>query len=330
MAAAGQQSARRQQAILVMTILLIPYIMFPLQSRFSSLEGGGGNNKHQYNHDTVLYTYARDDRSGAAIQDMLFAHAFAFSKNVTYGGACADEPSPKKSSLTPAQILEHHKDQQNVIQMLGLQDALPFACPKDAAERGGGIIMNRKDYYQQDTKIWSREWVKHIQSLVTYPTITPPRRTAALQVAVHIRRGDVTPCRNANRYLPNSYYLNILDAYLPPKNNDDETYYEVSIYSNADLFEGWEPFVKRNYSLNLDTDALDVWKAFMTADIFIMSKSSMSLVPAMLNRKNDGSSSTIFYTPFWHQPLDDWIVVPSNLLEAIEPEMERLRRQCPS
>jgi hypothetical protein len=294
----------------------------------------------------VLYSYARPDRSGAAIQDMMFAHAFAFSENATYGGACdvAEQQQQKNLmmnegegtvNLTPEQILEHRKDQHSVVQMLGLQDILPFACPKD---RRRGIILNRFDYYQQDTRIWSREWVQHIQSVITYYPNTPrpshTTTTTALQVAVHVRRGDVTPCStHASRYLPNSYYLNVLDTYLP----QNETLYEVSIYSDgktnneSSFLERWEPFVQRNYSLNLDTNALDAWKAIISADIFIMSKSSMSLVAAMLNtnnlqNRNKKRSSTIIYTPFWHQPLEDWIVVQDNLVQGIQPEVERLQQ----
>jgi hypothetical protein len=53
--------------------------------------------------------------------------------------------------------------------------------------------------------------------------------------------------------------------------------------------------VERNYTLHVGQAAelADVWMAFLTADIFIMSKSSFSLVPAMLNTK-----AKVIYTPF--------------------------------
>jgi hypothetical protein len=41
------------------------------------------------NNNDMLYSVARGDRSGAAIQDMLMAHAYAFHNHQTYGGACS-------------------------------------------------------------------------------------------------------------------------------------------------------------------------------------------------------------------------------------------------
>ena len=33
------------------------------------------------------------------------------------------------------------------------------------------------------------------------------------EIAVHLRRGDVSPCTHARRYLPNSHYLALIDQY---------------------------------------------------------------------------------------------------------------------
>ena len=49
---------------------------------------------------------------------------------------------------------------------------------------------------------------------------------------------------------------------------------------------------------------------FVLTNVLILSKSSFSLVPALFN------PNTVVYTPFWHQPLANWTVVPQSLVDA--------------
>jgi hypothetical protein len=154
-----------------------------------------------------------------------------------------------------------------------------------------------------------------------------------LRVVVHIRRGDVTPC-DPLRYLPNSYYLELIRRYAP-------RHAELTIYSQRDSVEPWDDFA--NYSLNLADDEGDdviaAWEAMMNADVLILSKSSFSIVPALLHksaelpavklratgadssqgstrldkRHRDPSESAIVYTDFWVHPLPFWTRVPAWL-----------------
>ena len=261
-----------------------------------------------------FFSRARHDRAGAALLDMLLCHAFAWQEQVTYGGACIEQETNNNSSNNA-----HFQQEQQLIHWMGLQDELPFACPSDRF----GILMNRHDYFADDTSIFTKEWLDHVQSAAkpTSPlrhyhhpaTMTQSTRmtTTTLQVAVHVRRGDVTPCTEPERYLPNSYYLALLDQYVPADKGAN-----VTIYSDADLSsreEKWKDFTDRGYTLALKTTSTDlrqVWQAFITADIFIMSKSSFSLVPALFNH------NTVVYTPFWHQPLAHWTAVPQKLVDA--------------
>jgi hypothetical protein len=87
----------------------------------------------------IIYSHARFDRTGAAFQDMLMAHAYAWHRNFTYHGACisSDHPAP-------------HADQlQELLQATGLNAILKFACPD--TKRGGRI--RAKAYYRKDTAI---------------------------------------------------------------------------------------------------------------------------------------------------------------------------------
>jgi hypothetical protein len=251
---------------------------------------------------TIMYSNSRSDRTGAALQDMLAAHAFCYARNWTYGGAC--EPRIPSQDL-PLDVMENQKAQQEMIQALGLDKVLPFACPvtvdgthnhtshsndtHDILMARGGTYMNK------GTKVFTSKWLKYIRSIVMqngrlreHRQLRQMAETKAgspllLRVAVHIRRGDINPCYPyfKARYLTNSYYLNVLDRYLPEinknnkkwpaRNNDSPPLTQVvSIYSERENFEGWDQFTMRNYSMHLDTHLIDdVFYALVRATMAI-------------------------------------------------------------
>lgn len=66
------------------------------------------------------------------------------------------------------------------------------------------------------------------------------------QVAIHVRRGDVNVCseRYLGRYLPNSYFLDIFDTYLPK----NITSPNVTVYSEkVTPHEGFGAFEERGF-----------------------------------------------------------------------------------
>lgn len=232
---------------------------------------------------SMMYSQARRDRSGAVVADMLLAHAYAHSKNLTYGGACAEDgPMPYRE---PAEQL---------IASIGLDKWLVFACP---TERGDAPILTRKDYAIKNTRLFTDSYLEWVRSHVRYPS----RRHGG--TVMHVRRGDVSPCSKfANRYLPNSHYTDIATALIPDG-------VPVTIFSESQAVEPWTVFLERNYTLRLDTDLLEAWHAMMTADYVVLSKSSFSFVPALLNR-----NATIIYTPFMQRNLPGWVTVPDAIL----------------
>lgn len=248
---------------------------------------------------TTIYSQPRPDRSGAFLQDMLFAHAFAFAHNYTYGGCCEYNETAK-----------YRSDTLKLIESLGLEDILKFQCPNDDEE--ASKILPRQVYYEQDTQIWSQEWLSYIHGMVR--NNEPSQRPI---MAVHIRRGDVTVCPDQDgRYLPNQHYIRLMERYRPAPDTP------VYIYSETESPEPWSDFSNHSkyIHLELDTPIEDVFQALMNAEILVMSKSSFSLVPAMLNRNQ------VIYTPFWHKSLSTWTVVPDEIMDETSSEIQRLRR----
>jgi len=248
----------------------------------------------------TIYSEPRNDRSGAFLQDMLFCHAHAFAHNQTYGGCCEPEGQPAK----------HREDVQKLIQTLGLDGILRFACPLNHEH---AQILSRDDYYKLDTRIWSKPWLSYIRGVVKYSESTYNRVPT---MAIHIRRGDVQVCPDVDgRYLPNQHYLRLIEKYRPTPDTP------VYVYSETESSEPWEDFSHDdNIHLQLDTPVDSVFMELVKAETLIMSKSSFSLTAAMLNQNK------IIYTPFWHKPLPTWTVVPSEITFESDMERSRLRQ----
>jgi hypothetical protein len=145
------------------------------------------------------------------------------------------------------------------------------------------------------------------------------KESSQFEMAVHIRRGDVRPCKNVQRYLPNAHYLYLIDEYskmLLQKhsnhtNSDGPPNIHVTIYSESASFEAFDVFYEKNYSVELDTNLGIVWNAIEVADVAILSRSYFSFVPAILNYNH-----IIVATPFLgFEPLSGWHTANTSLVQ---------------
>jgi hypothetical protein len=267
-----------------------------------------------------MYSVARYDRSGSVVHDMLRAHAYAFSQNQTYSGACVCCRKQRRA-------VKQRPTTKALLEGLGLTSALNYECPEPGNEH---LIVNANVYAHNKMELvspWSRKWQQNILSQlnVSVPQTTKQQNneTEILTIAVHIRRGDVEPCRFPARYLPNSHYLRLIQEYTPPTSSSSKHQrVQVSIYSESNSLEPFDDFVARNYSVWLDTDLPTVWRGIMTADVVILSKSSFSFVPALLN-----PTGTIVYTPNGENPPIHWSLVPENLLKQSTEDLLHIARK---
>jgi hypothetical protein len=156
--------------------------------------------------------------------------------------------------------------------------------------------------------------------VVHYPIKATPDQ---FTIAVHIRRASFTPCttrpfKGYDPYLPNGHYQRLIDKYMQPNAR-------VVIFSQSQSFESFDDFKnKKGYEVHLDEDLTHIWKTMLMADVVILSRSSFSLIPAVV------SQGTVVYTPFWHAPLEGWDVVDDDFLQQTKNEMSALRETCPT
>jgi hypothetical protein len=250
-----------------------------------------------------MYSRVRNDGAGAVIQDMLYAHAFAFLHGRPYGGACGlDRPHMFQSHVS-------------ILTQIGLLDELPmFDKCKDEWEVTPDDVY-RKGVEHKDEMLFSETWLHYIRSRITVDLSQTDQSQP--ETAVHIRRGDVGPCTtHGMRYLPNSHYQSILDNYIPASSH-------VTLYSQRNSFEPIAASFGQRCTLQLDVDLGQTWLGIMSADFVVMSKSSFSFVPTLLNAK-----ATVIYTPFWDEKFHNWTQVNADIMNRTEEDGNVLRARA--
>ena len=189
-----------------------------------------------------------------------------------------------------------------------------------AAVRGGKPILARFTEPYRITEVFP-------EAYQAIKDVSPFRRTreagSPLRIAIHARRGDVAYiATDLSRILPNAYYLSLarnlsrmLDrlglAYVFELHT--EVPRKASSMAPADegprLFDpkamGIEEFDSLpNLRKFINTDPIESIERMATADVLIISHSSFSYLPALLN-----VGGIVAYHRFWHRPMAEWLLV---------------------
>jgi hypothetical protein len=159
-----------------------------------------------------------------------------------------------------------------------------------------GITLN--SYFTKEFLLHLRKgYACHLSATPLFHSFHPHKPN----VALHIRRGDVTD--KSNMYTPLSYYKQVLDVLF--------FYYPEAVVhgfsSSTDKFE-FEELLHHNNNhrkiiMHLDQDPLSDWEHMVQADVFVMAKSTFSHVPALLN------SRCVVYQHHWRAPLAEWMTL---------------------
>ena len=115
-----------------------------------------------------------------------------------------------------------------------------------------------------------------------------------VDIAIHIRRGDVD---KGNRYTDNAFYkdkIHQLKTKYPS--------YQIAIFSEGEYEEFKDLGIKESECF-LNKDVFETFHHLVCAKILVLSKSSFSYCAGLLN------TNTIYYTYFWHNPLDHWKIL---------------------
>ena len=119
-------------------------------------------------------------------------------------------------------------------------------------------------------------------------------------MAIHIRRGEISK-EDSKRYTSNRFVLNIIKRIYAVL-NDLRAGPVFHIFSQGNPDE----FTDINFNgvvLHLKECPFTAFYHMVSADVLIMAKSSFSYSAALF------SKGVIIYLPFWHTPLQNWLVV---------------------
>jgi hypothetical protein len=140
-----------------------------------------------------------------------------------------------------------------------------------------------------------------IETVRSFYYSTPKPHIENIDIAIHIRRGDISSINN-DRYTSNEIYKNTI-VYLKTIYPN----YKITIFSegNTDDFKdlGIEPS-----QLKLNEDVLATFHSLVTAKILVIAKSSFSFVAALLNKNQVLYNDTSYLSPFSH-----WIDISNHI-----------------
>lgn len=122
-----------------------------------------------------------------------------------------------------------------------------------------------------------------------------------IDIAIHIRRGDVHSGWT-ERYTDNKDYKKIIQS-LRQKYPS----YKITIVSEGNI-DDFKDLELEDSCFLLNGDVTVAFHTMVTAKVLVMSKSSFTYTPAILN------SNTVYHMTFWHKPLDHWLSVNELLL----------------
>ena len=108
-----------------------------------------------------------------------------------------------------------------------------------------------------------------------------------LKIAIHIRRGDVSPTENASRYIPFLFYLECME-YLSQL--FQPLPHQISLYSESTIYPEITQYQVRlnqipHLSYHIDEDIVQTFKALVNADVLMAGHSSLSFSATMLKQK---------------------------------------------
>lgn len=126
-----------------------------------------------------------------------------------------------------------------------------------------------------------------------------------INIAIHIRRGDVSSNKNKKRYTSNKKIILLLKKILLIfEELSVET--SVHIYSQG-ILDDFEELKEMDLEFHLNNSLFTTFNSLVSTDMLIMAKSSFSYIAALF------SKGIIIYEPFHHSKLSHWIKMDNRL-----------------
>ena len=138
---------------------------------------------------------------------------------------------------------------------------------------------------------------KVLQKIRNYYYSTEKPNIDNIDIAIHIRRGDVNLNIHPGRFTSNEYYKKIID-FLKMKYPN----LSITIFSEGNI-QDFEDLKGENIFFKLSTCIKETFHSLVKAKVLVVAKSSFSYTAALLNENE------IYYQDFWHKALNHWNMI---------------------
>jgi len=224
------------------------------------------------------YSISRVDRCGSQVNEDIFVYAHCIQSNLDFVGPVGNNWFKEHTKL--AELLNLPlpiKELPNTLDLIKIAET----------DYSKEIYPDRNDLITPSFIDYLRE---RSSSNINYNS-----HYKNPKVVIHIRRGDVSFHTHTHRYIPNSYFLNLVRKVI-----EISPFLDITIFSESNSSESFDDFTNLGCKVLLDTDLADIWKEMITCDVLFMSKSSFSYVPALYNK------NFVVYYPAWYDKLNHW------------------------
>jgi len=243
---------------------------------------GGSTNKNSKR--TYFTTNQPPMGFGAQYQSMMSGLAFADHNKYLY-------------LHTPIVGVEHNLDVAKVNNFIGMNnDELE---KNGLMPRPGDEIISKHHapevHFAEKPSVYYTDAV--LKKIRDFYNSTEKPQIEPLDIAIHIRRGDVSQSGHADRYSDNELYkklIPILKNKYPGK--------KITIVSQGNL-EDFNELALEKDQFMLNTDFYETFHNLVCAKVLVVAKSSYSYSAGLLN------PNTVYCPDFWHKPLDHWISI---------------------
>jgi|GEM_PF-1820362 len=264
----------------------------------------------------------KTDGAGAQIQATLSVIAFCRRTGLPY---CH---SPLKS-------VEHTKTDDEILRWENLLSLSAFSSMEPGEMKSRRIVslaefksLSRKEkkgsivaveHAHAFTECHSSSFVALAAKLRQVPRTNETRPDGHVGISVHVRRGDVSPSRNFDRFTSNADLVNwiaavselALSAGLVP---------DITVFSQGEPDEFSDIAKATQCKLRLNVDPVDTLKEMASSDVLLMSKSSFGFLAALL------CDGVVVYEPFWHGPLPHWVRIENGEIQDRNLLLSRLKK----
>ena len=242
----------------------------------------------------IFYTNKlRNDGFGAQLQSLLWTILFLESHNLQF--VYTDIPKIAHNYENDPSFID------NLVRYMGVKKN--YINIKDVDNNSEVVICDIGQVYrcvESNIDMYNKSFAMTKFKTFFYKEKTTPFDTQYFNVAIHIRRTNIQDDRDSS-VTSIQYHINIIHRIY----NDNLTKnIKFHIYSQGKI-EDYQEIVdltQYNIEFHLNDFVLDTFNAMVFADILATTTSSFSYVAGLL------SNGIIYYEPFWHRPLSNWII----------------------